>query len=213
MSILISREVQFSDADNYNSVSGVISGDGSISINQVNGIVSLKNQPVFYGNLRNNLSYNSILNPFPPVVSDTSSPGVQLVRFGTFFNPSDSDVINRGNCYNISNGRFTAPVDGVYIIHLNTLQRPLTITGAVPSSQQFSTIRIFKNGIDTMGDLPGGLHQNNIGYQIEKRNSKTIAIECIQNDYLEIYIWLYSNNTNINSQLVQGSSVCIWYYG
>jgi hypothetical protein len=213
MSILISREVQFSDADNYNSVSGVISGNGSISINQVNGIVSLKNQPVFYGNLQNNLSYNNILSPFPPAESDTSSPGVQLVVFGAFFNSSDSDVINRGNCYNLSNGRFTAPVDGVYIIHLNTLQRPFT-TGAVPPpTQQFSTIRIFKNGIDTMGNLSGGLHQNNIGFQIEKRNSKTIAIECIQNDYLEIYVWLYSNNINVNSQLVQGSSVCIWYYG
>ena len=84
-----------------------------------NGRVTMPYQPVFY-------AYQS-------GAAATSSTGI--------FNSTqwNTTLVNTGSCFNTSNGRFTAPVAGVYMFQIKALMRYSSATGAVE-------ISLYKNG-------------------------------------------------------------------
>ena len=83
----------------------------------------------------------------------------------------DSTRINRGNCYNTSNGRFTAPVAGAYFI---------TATGLPNSTTNAVLFRILKNNSTW----------STTAYVINA--DETVTLSCVVdmavNDYVTVYV-------------------------
>jgi hypothetical protein len=102
----------------------------AIKVNKT-GQVNFPQKPVF--SVQGTDVWNNIGNPYP----DES----EKVMIGEGPNSQWSSVqVNQGNCFNISNGRFTAPVDGLYFFsfHASLMQGDGT-------EQNDNKIALFKN--------------------------------------------------------------------
>lgn len=102
--------------------------------------------------------------------NDTSNPytHVGVIVFDEVF-------LNQGNVYNSSNGRFTAPVDGVYELNVSLLQDDDGSVGHLD-------IRFRKNGTDiNLGSNPYSSNDT-LYHQV----SYTRLIDLVANDYLDM---------------------------
>lgn len=96
-------------------------------------------------------------------------------------------VINRGNHYNTSNGRFTCPVSGAYAMFMQAIGW---------ASPGYGYVDIYKNGGGAgpfahynLSSLPGGSNWANINVNA--------VVNCSAGDYLQFYIRTVGGNNGI----------------
>lgn len=97
---------------------------------------------------------------------------------------------NIGSHYNTSNGRFTAPIAGRYLISVNT-----TMTSGSISARYIRT-QLWKNGSNSSIPMAGHNHASNeSGDGDYHQVIMTGVIELAANDYVEVY-WATSASAN-----------------
>jgi hypothetical protein len=87
--------------------------------------------------------------------------------------------LNRGSVFDTSNGRFTAPIDGVYLISYG-----ITVSGTTDLSGDGWSAILYKNGTafsDQEYNYESGSRNGEEGH-----SGNTIAIELSANDYLQV---------------------------
>jgi hypothetical protein len=122
-------------------------GNDALEISET-GIVSRSNIPAFW-------AYNG---------TDTSA--TNPIIFTTA-------GLNTGNCYNTANGRFTAPLSGLYCISFRVL----------PTQNQACQCRLYLNGAVIEGLT--GYGQTSSGYA---GHSVTAPVLLTAGDYLQVYV-------------------------
>ena len=85
--------------------------------------------------------------------------------------------INIGNCYNVSNGRFTAPVDGYYFFSWGTIKNNINST--------VTRLYIHKNGSVAYGSRHLRMDS---GQDYGDNGAMTVVIQLAKNDYVQIYL-------------------------
>ena len=111
-------------------------------------------------------SYGNVNMPYQTCFCAYNTNGATSATLS--FNATSANV---GNCFNTSNGRFTAPVDGKYVF---------TIGGLASNS---AVIGIKKNGSFA---LPGGASQAHVlGVGSYATISKTVILTLVAGDYVE----------------------------
>ena len=136
---------------------------------------------------------------FRVYATSTQSPAPAAVI--VFNNDSATSMFNTGNHYNTSNGRFTAPVTGVYAISFSVLYQSC-------SNGQYGDTSIYRNG-STM------INTNRLQYQstytgyggyLEARSS--VVIKLTAGDFITV------NNGSANTQsLYVNDQSWSWFSG
>jgi hypothetical protein len=150
--------------------------NGNVDANErmrinVNGQVTLPYQPAFYAYY-------------------TAGAGTATTGAFTGFN---STRVNRGSHYNTSNGRFTAPIAGVYEFIFSALWRQSTATGAGEISIGLNGANINARGI--------GYVNFNVGNNGHAQILTKVILSLSANDY--VTAWIHT----------AGTSPSDWYYG
>lgn len=106
-----------------------------------------------------------------------------LVRSGGFSSVSGDNpliftdvVYNIGGMYNTTNGRITAPVPGIYLIHMNLLS---------PASSATFDLRFWKNGSIYNGSSPIATYGG--GASAYKHNSVSLPLSLEAGDWVAWY--------------------------
>jgi hypothetical protein len=130
--------------------------------------------------------------PYQPAFYAYYTAGAGTATTGAFtgFN---STRVNRGSHYNTSNGRFTAPIAGVYEFIFSALWRQGTATGAGEISLGLNGANISARGI--------GYINFNVGNNGHAQISVKAILSLSANDY--VTAWIH----------VAGTSPSDWYYG
>ena len=150
--------------------------NGNVDANErmrinVNGQVTLPYQPAFYAYY-------------------TAGAGTTTTGAFTGFN---STRVNRGRHYNTSNGRFTAPIAGVYEFTFSALWRQGTATGAGEISLGLNGSNLNARGM--------GYCNFNVGSNGHAQTSVKAILSLSANDY--VTAWIHT----------AGTSPSDWYYG
>ena len=153
-----------------NSLSFETSGSERMRIN-VNGQVTLPYQPAFYA--------------YYTAGASTTTTGA--------FTGFNSTRVNRGSHYNTSNGRFTAPIAGVYEFTFSALWRQSTATGAGEISLGLNGSNLNARGM--------GYFNFNVGSNGHAQTSVKAILSLSANDY--VTAWIHT----------AGTSPSDWYYG
>lgn len=130
--------------------------------------------------------------PYQPAFYAYYTAGAGTATTGAFtgFN---STRVNRGSHYNTSNGRFTAPIAGVYEFIFSALWRQGTATGAGEISLGLNGANISARGI--------GYINFNVGNNGHAQISVKAILSLSANDY--VTAWIH----------VAGGASSDWYYG
>lgn len=127
------------------------------------GRVTMPNQPAFQ-------------------VKDLYTPSVPAT--GTGMASGGNVDLNRGNCYNTSNGRFTAPVTGAYLFSASVQEFN-------SGSGDYISLSFYKNSggttIETVNGI-GGTHNNH------KQLSHTAVLQLNAGDYVNMYCYRGARN-------------------
>lgn len=111
------------------------------------------------------------LNPNQPAFqAQRNSGSIASTQYAVF----DSVYLNRGNHYNASNGRFTAPIDGTYLFHLHFLKR----------GTNYVRTGFHKNGA-LMGVGNSHTYTSNVDHEM---TSAQWITELTAGDYVSIYV-------------------------
>lgn len=100
-----------------------------------------------------------------------------------------STIINDGNCYNTSNGRFTAPVNGIYTFHwacIGHLNPDVYVLDFYLNGQRDGSKRRLR--LDTRIDSGEGQ-----GYA--KQGAQRITVGLYAGDYVSIYFFSVAGNS------------------
>lgn len=86
-------------------------------------------------------------------------------------------AVNSGNCYNTSNGAFTAPVAGNYLVQAQ---------GMTQNGNGYGLYDIYKNGA---AYTASGIRHRGYGYDTSGHHHFTVngVVACNANDYIQIY--------------------------
>lgn len=146
-------------------------------------------------------STGRILTPARPafrarIAGSSSAHGDQGVLV---FETEDFDI---GGNYNTSNGRFTAPVTGIYWFAFNIITATNT-TGGTPTAGNSVAVKLQKNGSDIEGTL--GYSMINANYQIVLNSVHIIQLSA--SDYIEVNVtseFAYSDQNAFSDPTFQG---------
>ena len=146
-------------------------------------------------------STGRILTPARPafrarIAGSSSAHGDQGVLV---FETEDFDI---GGNYDTSNGRFTAPVTGIYWFAFNMITATNT-SGGTPTSGDSVAVRFIKNGSDIAGTL--GYSMINANFQINLNSVHIFQLSA--SDYIQVNVsseFAYSDGTAVNDPSFQG---------
>jgi len=146
-------------------------------------------------------STGRVLTPARPafrarIAGSSSAHGDQGVLV---FETEDFDI---GGNYDNSNGRFTAPIAGIYWFAFNMITATNT-SGGTPTAGDSFAARFIKNGSDIEGTLAYSMI--NANFQI---NLNSVHIfQLAASDYIQVNVsseFAYSDNNAINDPSFQG---------
>jgi hypothetical protein len=146
-------------------------------------------------------STGRILTPARPafrarIAGSSSAHGDQGVLV---FETEDFDI---GGNYDTSNGRFTAPIAGIYWFAFNIITAT-NATGGTPTAGDSVAVRFIKNGSDIAGTL--GYSMINANYQIVLNSIHIFQLSA--SDYIQVNVsseFAYSDGTAVNDPTFQG---------
>ena len=115
------------------------------------------------------------------------------------FETEDFDI---GGNYDTSNGRFTAPIAGIYWFAFNIITATNS-SGGTPTSGDSVAVRFIKNGSDIEGTL--GYSMINANYQLVLNSVHIFQLSA--SDYVQVNVsseFAYSDATAVNDPVFQG---------
>jgi hypothetical protein len=134
-------------------------------------------------------SAGRVTKPYQPVFSATRTAG-DVATSSTLI--ANTELINNGNHYNYTNGRFTAPVAGMYAFHVYFMSNASSNNDAI-------SVAFYKNGVQYPNSVPysranGETYQGMAGHVIVPLNA---------GDYIEVKntgsVGLYGQGTGHNA--------------
>ena len=129
----------------------------------------------------------------------SSSSGATGVQGSLVFNEEDFDI---GSNYDTSNGRFTAPISGIYFFSFDGLVADSS--GAALPANNYTRVRFLKNGSS------GLFGQFSYNFSGSAQFNTINRIDCIQlsaNDYIQVqveYQYVYTDASGEFDPVFQG---------
>ena len=129
----------------------------------------------------------------------SSSSGATGVQGNLVFDEEDFDI---GNNYDTSNGRFTAPIAGIYFFSFDSLVS--NSSGSQLPANNYTRVRFLKNGSS------GSFSQYSYNYSGSAQYNTINRIDCIQlsaSDYVQVQVgqnYVYTDATGEFDPTFQG---------
>jgi len=144
-----------------------------------------------------------ILTPARPSfhARKSSSSGSEGFTGVVVFDEEDFDI---GSNYDTSNGRFTAPIAGVYWFSFDSLVSTNTSGGAL-GDNEYAVVQFIKNG--SAGTFSQRSYNRTSGATQYNTITRTDCIQLAANDYIQVNVvneYIYSDNSGNFDATFQG---------
>jgi phage gp36-like protein len=118
-----------------------------------------------------------VTNPNVPTFYAYQSGSAGATALGAFTTQFNTILVNRGSYYNLTTGRFTAPIAGIYQFQIKLLARYSSAAGAVE-------ITLYKNGANVVSRSCGYAYIT--GANDHDPITAIVYLSLVANDYVQM---------------------------